>query len=180
MARRKPCNPFRILVDRREQRPYTFFDIRGHEALPFVVELATLPTGDYVAGEGKDPARQAVVERKSLQDLYGTLSQGRERFLDEWRRMESFGYAAVVIEADWLSILTPNDHLRRETLLNPRSVVGTLVAWSQRHGVHVFPVPDRDFAEIFTFRLLERWIRDQRIADDCIITAAKIATASTE
>jgi len=45
--------------------------------------------------------------------------------------------------------------------LNPKTVVASIAAWSQRFRVHFFTCPDREFAERFTYRLLERFRRDQ-------------------
>lgn len=141
-----------IAIDTREQRPYTFEIVRN-PVVEFDTERKTLSTGDYATG-------RAVIERKSLADLYGTVTHGRERFIRELQRMSEFEFAAIVIEAEWSAILKPNDHLQKPTQATPKSVMASLLAWTQRFGVHVFTCPGRDVAEIFTFRLLERWHRD--------------------
>ena len=152
-----------IRVDTREQSPFDFASVAS-PVIPFTTVRATLQTGDYdlaaFADAGRDPIEQIVVERKSLSDLYGSLGHGRERFEREFQRMADYGYAAVVIESDWLQIMRPNDYLRHPTLVRPKSVVQTLLAWSQRYEVHVYPCPGRRFAEQLTHRMLERWARD--------------------
>ncbi len=159
-------DPFLILIDQREKLPYTFAAVRA-PVLPYTAETCHLPTGDYATGLtgadlGPGPCYygHAVVERKSLSDLYGTLGQHRVRFEREFQRLSHFGYAALVIEADWATIANPNAVLDHPTELNPKSVIATLLAWSQRYGVHLFPCPNRNFAEQLTYRLLERWVRD--------------------
>lgn len=164
-------NTLHILIDDRESLPYDFASIRS-PVLPFTTTTLQLQTGDYCTscyGDVPEPGIRfhsdngywAVIERKTLTDLYTTLGQHRDRFQREFERMSRFGYAALVIEADWTSIARPNDALDWPTELNPKSVIATLLAWSQRYGVHLFPCPNRNFAEQLTFRLLERWVRDQ-------------------
>lgn len=150
-----------IRIDTREQDPFTFASVTM-PILPLKLIRGTLPTGDY-ADDGRHclpPAEQAVVERKSLADLYGSLGHGRERFEREFVRLAEYGYAALVIESDWSQIMRPNDYLRHLTRLKPKTVVNTLLAWGERYGVHVWPCPGRRFAEQLTHRIIERWSRD--------------------
>lgn len=148
--------PYPIIVDTREQAPYSFAGIQsdakeGGGNYAVEVHRRGLGSGDYsVAGLEEIVA----VERKSLQDLYGTIGQGRERFVRELERLSEFRYAAVVIEADWRQIVfDPPDHSR----LTPRAVHRSIVAWAQRYPrVHWWPCPDRRFAELTTFRILKR------------------------
>lgn len=150
-----------IRVDTREQDPFTFASV-NMPVLPFTVVRGTLRTGDYADDARVDlpPAEQAVVERKSLADLYGTMSRGRERFERECERLAEFGHAALVIEATWAEILNPNAFLPHATQMNPKSVAAGLIAYSQRYGVHIWDCPGRRFAEQVTHRILERWARD--------------------
>lgn len=154
--------PFIIRVDSREQRGYTFDCMRDVATIPFTVERMKLDTGDYHCGPLDAPSASIVIERKSLQDLYGTLSQHRLRFEAEFQRMadSGFGYRALVIESPWDLIANPNLALVRKTNMNPKSVTQTLLHWSQKYGVHVFPLPNRMYAEKLTFRMLEWWAKD--------------------
>ncbi len=67
-----------ITVDSREQHPY---DFQGITAAGRPVEVTTitagLKSGDYSIAGYEDAV---AVERKSLSDLYGTLTSGRDRF----------------------------------------------------------------------------------------------------
>jgi len=82
-----------ILIDTREQTPLAF-DRR------FPTERATLPVGDYGVRGFSDWSNPAfVIERKTLDDLCGSLGTGRERFLREVERMRQFRFRALVIEA---------------------------------------------------------------------------------
>jgi len=148
-----PC-PFTILVDGREKAPYTFSGIRanadrGHRILEIPRKWAHLQTGDYTI-EGMEDL--VAVERKSLEDLYSTLGQHRERFEREMQRLAAMEHAAVVIEADWWRILQRPPTMSR---LLPKTVFRTALSWAERYGVHWLAMPDRRLAEITTFRILE-------------------------
>lgn len=94
---------FAIVVDTREQLPYTFDGLHTDRSAPggrrrIVVDrrIATLQQGDYslVGHESR-----VAVERKSLADLFGTLGQGRERFQRELLRLAGLDRAAIVVES---------------------------------------------------------------------------------
>lgn len=155
--------PFTIAVDSREQQAFAFagFFADGSSGKagrrPLVIPTVTvgLKSGDYSIIGFED---RVAVERKGLADLYGTLGQGRGRFTRELERLATFDYAAVVVEADWQTILY--DPPERGTL-SPLSVFRSVVAWQQRHtNVHWWPCPGRGFAERVCFRILERWWKD--------------------
>ena len=150
-----------ILVDTRERDPYEFNNI-AKAKVGFTVIRETLSTGDYSTRNDllARVENQIAIERKTLADLYGSVGQARDRFEREFQRLAQFGFAALVIEADFTQILCPNFHLKHPTAMRPRAVLATLFAWCQRYRVHLFPCPDRAFAELLTFRLLERWFRD--------------------
>lgn len=163
--------PLIIGIDSREKHAYTFDCMRTTCSVPFTTKKIYLPTGDYTilgpfAG-GNLPGDQIIIERKSMQDLYTTLGQHRERFEAEYARMSLFGYAALVIEATWDQIMQPLKFLNHPSRLHPRSVHATLIAWSQRYDVHVCTYPGREIAEMAVFRMLERWAKD-RMEKQCL------------
>jgi ERCC4-type nuclease len=148
------------VIDSREQRPFAFGGLRadardGRRPLLVRTVTRTLPSGDYslLGFEGR-----VAVERKSLEDLYSTLGQARERFERELGRLAQMDFAAVVVEADWQSILFGPPPRSR---LSPKTVFRSVVAWQQRHPrVHWWMAEDRVFAEAVTFRILERYWRE--------------------
>ncbi|MGO9174674.1 MAG: ERCC4 domain-containing protein [Desulfobaccales bacterium] len=82
----------RILIDTREQAPFTF---QGYQAAP---ETATLPVGDYSLPGFQD---RVSIERKSLEDLIGCLmNSNRDRFERELARGHCYELFAVVVEAN--------------------------------------------------------------------------------
>jgi len=152
--------PFTVIVDNSEQHPFSFRNFRSdaHKKFrPLVVPIVvrSLDTGDYSI-EGLE--HLVTVERKSLQDLYGTLGQQRDRFERELVRMSEMDFGAVVIEASWGTILAkPPPHSN----LLPKTVFRSVLAWQQRFpNVHWWACDTRWFAEQTTFRILERYYRD--------------------
>lgn len=83
-----------IIIDTREQKPFKFNDVK-------IIE-SKLEYGDY----SLLPNKGVSVERKSLGDLYGTLSGGLERFGREVERAKKVdGYLVVVVEATINNVL---------------------------------------------------------------------------
>jgi ERCC4-type nuclease len=85
-----PDAPLQIIVDTREQRPWTF------ENYNVTVKRAGLRSGDYSLAGHED---QIALERKSLDDLVQSLSHGRDRFEREVERLSALSFAAVLVEA---------------------------------------------------------------------------------
>ncbi len=167
-----------ILIDSREQLPYKFTLVESR--IKYVHKKTVhLETGDYsveICGATGNKQRIAI-ERKTLADLYTTLTGNRRRFIREAERMKEYGYAAIVIEADMLAIHDPNAHLDHPTRASPASIFGTLFALSERYNIAIWTCPNREFAEIVTLRLLERWHRDINDGDHAF---AKIAMTNPE
>jgi hypothetical protein len=169
-------NPFVVVVDSREQSPYSFEGIRADAAqrrrridIPTLVQ--GLPSGDYSI-EGY--ANEIACERKSINDLFNTLSQGRRRFTAELERLNAMRFACVVVEAEWSEILRvpckccgvgPTNMHRHahwpslpRSLLPPKNVFRSVLAYQQRFPrVHWLMCVDRRHAEVTTFRVLERF-----------------------
>ena len=81
-----------ITVDTREQSPLDFSGIEGIEK----VEVAGLAFGDYSASvHGK--VVPLVYERKSLQDCFGTLGKGHDRFKRELERAKTANFKLVLM-----------------------------------------------------------------------------------
>jgi ERCC4-type nuclease len=140
-------NIITILCDTREQLNYTF------KKYPCKVERVTLKTGDYsLKGYEKDGI---TIERKSLQDLYQSFGQGRERFEREWQRMQDFEYAAIVIESTLTGILTPPQY----TQMLPRVIIQSLISWSIKYHVNVIYSDSRELSECYIFSLLEKFYK---------------------
>ena len=155
--------PVPVLIDTREQRPWAFANIvadaqdGGDGAKPMIVTTkpATLASGDYSLDGFTD---QIAIERKSINDFRSTIVGGRERFERELARLSLLKVAAVVVEAEWSMIRdNPSQYSTVQFKTLHRSVLG----WQQRYStIHWHFYPGRRFAEIATFRILQRFYRE--------------------
>ncbi len=138
---------FIIQIDTNEQLPYTFHSIKPKPK----TENLWLKTGDYsIIGYHNE----ITIERKTLSDLFLSVGGGRKRFKKEFIRMQSFKYAALVIESNLDDIfLNPPEF----SSMSRKSVFRTLLSWSIRYNVHIWACPDRNFAERLTYLLLKRY-----------------------
>jgi ERCC4-type nuclease len=85
----------KIIIDTREQCPWHFGDLAE-------VSRGTLPTGDYaLAGD-----TGFAIERKSLPDYVQTITSNWQRFRRELDRMKRFPVRVVIVEGEWMDILT--------------------------------------------------------------------------
>ena len=150
-----------VVIDTREQLPFAFAGLTCDQAdgggpLTVTTTRGTLASGDYslVGYETR-----LAVERKSLADLYSTIGQGRDRFERELVRLAAFEFAAVVIEATWPEVCAdPPPH----TELPPKTVFRSILAWMVRYpAVRWLACGPRRLAEVTTFRLLERFLKEE-------------------
>ena len=107
-----------ILVDSREQRPW-------HFETP--TENATLKTGDYSLRGFEE---RIAIERKSLNDLVGSLSRGRDRFEAELERAASFEQFVIVVEASISDVI---GH-KYQSQMAPAAITGSIIALWSRYG----------------------------------------------
>jgi ERCC4-type nuclease len=134
-----------ILVDSREQRPLSF----GESP----TEMTTLQTGDYsIRVDDRDYRNTAAIERKSLDDLFGSCGPSRERFERELQRMAGLKYGAIVIEATLAQVLGGSLRSR----VHSQAVFGSLMSWSVRGRLPVFFAGNRDLAALVVMKLLEK------------------------
>lgn len=129
-----------IAIDTREQKPYTFS----------ASVVKTLATGDY-SMVGME--HLVAVERKTSSDAYSSLGRGRSRFQSEVERLGALECGAIVIEASLTSLMQPPVYSQ----MSPKAVIGTLLAWSVRYGVHVFFAGDRWHGNALTRVVLEKF-----------------------
>lgn len=131
-----------VAIDTRERKPYCF--ARS--------EVRTLATGDYSVVGLED---RLAIERKTKEDAYSSLGQGRTRFERELERLSRLDYAAIVIETTLKDFLEPPAF----SLMNPKAALNSMVAWSVKYRVPVFFACDRNHGNALTKCLLEKYIR---------------------
>lgn len=149
--------PFTVLVDTREQRPYSFLGLTANadkKSLPLVVPTVrgTLHTGDYSIVGMQD----CLVERKSKEDLWSSVAR-RENFIGRLERMTEIanagGYCCIMVECGDRDLLIPP--LRAK--MNPKALNRTIISWRIRYNVDWWFISGRERAEAYTFRILERF-----------------------
>lgn len=156
MARRYP--PPRIVVDTREQRPWTFRTravVQAHGEL--AVTTCTLSTGDYSV-EGMTSV--IAIERKSLPDFVQSTTRERERFWAELHRMRPLQHRAVIIEASIEDVWART----YRGAVEPLSVVMSAGAIMFDHGIPVIWAGSREDAERHAAWWLVRAWREHRAA----------------
>lgn len=153
---------FKIIVDSREQKPFFISHCDDYKFPGLRYEIGALKTGDYSIKGMDSPSCQhsITIERKSLDDLFGSTGRGRARLEREFIRMADFDHAEFVIEADLKTIFKDPPPL---SAMKPKTVYRTMLAFSQRYGVKVWPCPSRWFAEQHTFLTLQRFWNDRQI-----------------
>lgn len=131
-----------VAVDTREQKPYRFPRF----------EVKTLSSGDYSIVGFED---RIAIERKTKEDAYSSLGQGRDRFERELERLSRFDYAAIVIETSLPEFLQAPAFSR----MNPKAAANSIIAWSVKYRVCVFFAGDRRHGNALTRQLLEKYWR---------------------
>ena len=113
----------KILIDTREQKPLSFSCETVRKGLS---------VGDYMAEFANGTLSTTVFERKSINDLYGTLSQQYERFKLEIGKATQLKLRLIIItEGSLRRILSGCSNSQR----TPISIVYQLFTIRLRYGV---------------------------------------------
>jgi hypothetical protein len=143
--RRALASGFAIAVDSRERYPYRFAgrDVR--------TERAALPAGDYAVRDDHGWTL-AAVERKSLENLATTLSDGTLAF--QMQRLAELPHSAVVVEGRYPALMA-SAHV-------PGAWLGDILARLQVRypEVPVVFADSRRFAEEWAYRFLAAALTD--------------------
>lgn len=144
-----------IICDTREQKPLEF-------SVPTVREC--LPVGDYQARFKDGTLSTVIFERKSIGDLYGTLSQGYDRFRRQIGRACELNLSIkIIVEGSLRRILQGSSNSRR----TPISIVYQIFTIRLRYGVEtIFCNTREEMSQYIThmFLALEREHEDKRTA----------------
>ncbi|HEY6921950.1 MAG TPA: ERCC4 domain-containing protein [Steroidobacteraceae bacterium] len=120
-----------------KMRPYILIDTREQRALRFPPDLgvdcgaATLPAGDYSV---RGFTHLIALERKSVADLIGTLTKGRERFENELDLLEQYRWKAILVEGRRGDV----EAGIYRSMATPQSIIGSLRAIWMRWSVPTF------------------------------------------
>lgn len=134
-----------IVIDTREQAPFTF---EGFETV-----RRGLKSGDYslVGYEGV-----LAVERKSHNDAWGCLTEGRARFERCLDRLSKLDRALVVIESPQREFVIPPHQVQR---VNAGTAMGSYISWMCKYRVPVVWCENRYWAERVALRFLLAYVK---------------------
>ena len=119
-----------ILIDVGEKKPLEF----NHSYIDSI-ETINIDTGDYGARFNDGYTPLIYFERKSLPDLFGTLTHGYERFRKEIKRAKDNGIQLhIIIEGSFTKVLFGIEHSQRPGI----SVIKQLFTIWVEYGV--FPI----------------------------------------
>lgn len=157
LAKKLQVVPFSIIVDNREQHPFTFTGFRssastGSKPIAVTCVRRHLPTGDYSIDTLE---AEVTIERKSHEDLAQTLIYGRDRFRAELERMKAMRFSAVVVEAGMGRLSQPLPNRK----IHPNSLLRSIQSLAIDYPTQWFACPTRRFAEEWTYQLLEMYWR---------------------
>lgn len=94
--------------------------------------------------------KEISIERKTLDNFTGDLTESRERFEDSVKRGSSLKYYAIFIEGSEMEVLA---HKYTSKIL-PQSVLNTAIRWSVKYHVPILFVDNRLNAEYHTYEAL--------------------------
>lgn len=139
-----------IRIDTRERYPYRF------AGRPATSSRMALAAGDYAVHAGDRLV--AAVERKTLEDLAGSLSDGTLSF--QLQRLSEVPHAAVVVEAGYADLF-------RLPFGRPAWLADILARLQVRYGeIAIVFADSRKFAEEWTYRFLAAAAGDSDPADN--------------
>jgi len=112
---------YQIVIDTREQNPFLFSD-------KIETVAGTIPLGDYTIRGLED---RIAIERKSLSDLLGSMTNDRPRFVRELKGLRRYAFAALVIETNWDTIRSG----RYRSRMSAASALASLISFVVKYGI---------------------------------------------
>jgi ERCC4-type nuclease len=118
----------KIIIDTREKLPFKFC----HKTIS-EVKVRTLKCGDYGCEWESGQICNVVFERKSVADLYGTLSSGYARFKKELERAKKHDITLIlIVEGSLTEILDGYPYSERA----PQSLLQQLFTLLIKYDLH--------------------------------------------
>ena len=147
----KKYRKFTVIRDSREKAGHGYKFRASANCLP--MKTHKLDVGDYSI-EGYEHI--IMVERKTIADLWGTLVQGRVRFMKEMERAKDHRVKYLIIEG---SLADVNKGIRYSKV-RAEYIISSLISLEMKHGVHVIYTSKRpDIAQAYVRRLLKKLFR---------------------
>lgn len=137
----------KLIQDTREQTPWTFDD---H---PVEIIIEKLDTGDYSLPGLTD---KVAIERKSMSDLLGSITQGRKRFERELARSMPLESFCIVCEGSYEDFAAE----RYRSRMPAKSAIATLNTYFIRYGVPTYFAGSKAGAEYLTYDILRLYLAE--------------------
>lgn len=145
---RKTYSKFTIIRDSRE-KDGSGWDFRA-SANCTGMEVKKLDTGDYSIKGYED---LIMIERKTIGDLWGSLTLQRERFMKEMERAREYPVRYLIIEGSLKEI---NSGFRYSQV-RPEFILASLMSLQIKYGVHVMFTDSRtDVAQAYVRKLIAK------------------------
>jgi ERCC4-type nuclease len=145
---RKEYKQFKIIRDTREKKG-NGWNFRA-SANCVGMELKKLDTGDYSI-EGCE--HLIMLERKSISDLWMSLTSERERFLREMDRAKLIPARYLIIEGTLRDVMAGISYSK----VRPEFILASLTSLEIKYGIHVvFTDKRNDIAQQYVRKLLEK------------------------
>lgn len=151
-----------ILIDNRERLPLDF------DKYDCQVEYSTLQSADYSI-KGFDS--RVGLERKSENDLLGSLTQGRKRFEAELTRLRGYELKAVICETSWNRLANG----LYQSKMNQFSCIQSILGLSVRYGIQFIMAGNRQDAAYFVFHMLRHYLKQKEEDLKAAITQTQVA-----
>jgi len=149
--------PFSILAGMRQRKPTIVIDTREQRPLEFTLptSVSKLDFGDYsIAGLES----RVAVERKSLDDLFGSFTRTRVRMDERLQELGELAAAAIVVEATALDVARGS----KRTAVNGHSLLGSISTRCAQLGVAFVLAGDRYGSAAFIEAFLLAFHRQAR------------------
>jgi DNA excision repair protein ERCC-4 len=147
-------NDFILVVDTREQDALFKRPVKG-----LVMVRDTIPAGDYSV---RGFESEIVIERKSINDLYGSM-------FSDWDRESKKLLKIAEYRRKWLLIEGREDEVlqfQQFSTVHPNSMRGRLVSIQVRLGIPIYYASTRKDAERFVLDILTKYYRVKREGAD--------------
>jgi len=135
-----------IIIDSRESVPYLF------KKYPDVEVIRTkLDVGDFAI---RDYTERLMIERKTISDLCGSFTAGRERFKGMWERATQ-QVRFLLIEGRLSDILWGN----YRSDLDPHSLIASIMSWSIKYKFSWFCVDNEIEGQMAVYWICREFLR---------------------
>ena len=140
----------KIIIDTREQKPLKF---TGHETI-----TRKLDEGDYNIAELED---KIVIERKSLQDLYGSIIQDHARFKKEILRARDKNKKFYIFIEGTLKDFYFLSWSKRPLKITPQILQKIIMTMTKRYNLTIIECKTRNEMSKKIVKEMEQWLIQQ-------------------